>query len=181
MGSTTTVKATTATIIMGFDTFRIILFYSSFQMLSLFLEMNWIYLCMISGMLVSQSILFVCFRGTRIFKYKEWVDEKISHMGGCLTRKGRVEKKVTKNVKTCWNQKISKELQNTTWSSESISSFSITFALASLESLKYRSSVFSLQRSFSLQFILGQKKFGLVLLVTWVIWTHNPLNPAKSP
>ena len=99
MGLTTTIKVTTTLTIIGFDTFRIILFYSSFQMLSLFLEINWIYLCMISGMLVSQSILFVCFWGTRIFKYKEWVDEKISHMGGCLTRKGRVEKKVTKMSK----------------------------------------------------------------------------------
>ena len=39
------------------------------------------------------------------------------------------------------------------------SNLSKTFALGSLESLKFRSSVLSLQRSFSLKFILGQKKF----------------------
>ena len=46
-----------------------------------------------------------------------------------------------------------------TWSSVSNSNLSKTFALGSLESLKFRSSVLSLQRSFSLKFILGQKKF----------------------
>ena len=47
---------------------------------------------------------------------------------------------------------------NKTWSSVSNSSLSKTFALDSLQNLKFRTSVSSLQRSFSLKFILGQKK-----------------------
>ena len=46
---------------------------------------------------------------------------------------------------------------NKTW--YSVSNSSKTFALGSLESLKIRTSVLSLQRSFSLMFIFGQKKF----------------------
>ena len=46
-------------------------------------------------------------------------------------------------------------VSNKTWSSGSNSSLSKTFALASFEILKYRSSVFSLKRSFSLKLILG--------------------------
>ena len=49
--------------------------------------------------------------------------------------------------------------KNKTWSSVSNSKFSKTFVLGSLESVKFRSFVLSLQRSFSLKFILGEKKF----------------------
>ena len=51
-----------------------------------------------------------------------------------------------------------KTTTNKTWSSVSNSSLSKTFALASLESLKFGSFVFSLQTSFSLKLILVQKK-----------------------
>ena len=52
---------------------------------------------------------------------------------------------------------------NKTWSSVSNSSLSKIFALGSLQNLKFRTSVSSLQRSFSLKFILGQKKiFGFI-------------------
>ena len=47
-------------------------------------------------------------------------------------------------------------IYNKTWSSVSNSNLSKPFALGSLESLKF---ILSLQRSFSLKFILGQKKF----------------------
>ena len=46
-----------------------------------------------------------------------------------------------------------------TWSSVSNSKFSKTFVPGSLESIKFRSFVLSFQRSFSLKFILGEKKF----------------------
>ena len=49
--------------------------------------------------------------------------------------------------------------QNKTWSSVSNSNLSKTFALGSSESLKFRSSVLSLQRSFPLKFIWGKKIF----------------------
>ena len=52
-----------------------------------------------------------------------------------------------------------KTMNYKTWSSVSNSNLSKTFALGSLEILKFRSSVLSLQRSFSLKIILGQKKF----------------------
>ena len=45
-----------------------------------------------------------------------------------------------------------------TWSSVSNSSLSKTFALGSLQNLKFRTSVSSLQRSFSLKFILVPRK-----------------------
>ena len=47
---------------------------------------------------------------------------------------------------------------NKTWSSVSNSNLTKTFVLGSLESLKFWSSVLSLQRSFSLKLILGQNK-----------------------
>ena len=55
---------------------------------------------------------------------------------------------------TPWDKIINK-----TWSSVSNSSLSKTFALSSLQNLKFRTSVSSLQRSFSLKFIFGQTKF----------------------
>ena len=51
-----------------------------------------------------------------------------------------------------------------TWYSVSNSRLSKTFVLGSLQNLKFRTSVSSLQRSFSLKFILGQTKFG--------VWTN---------
>ena len=48
---------------------------------------------------------------------------------------------------------------NRTWSSVSNSSLCKTFALGSLQNLKFRTSVSSLQRSFSLKFILGKTNF----------------------
>ena len=65
--------------------------------------------------------------------------------------------------------KYNKKFGYKTWSSVSNSSISKTFALGSLESIKFRSSISSLQRSFSLRLILGQKQF-------WVwkkFWVRN--------
>ena len=56
------------------------------------------------------------------------------------------------------NLKNEDNIKNKTWSSVSNSSLSKTFVLGNLESLKFRSSVLSIQRSFGSEKILGLKK-----------------------
>ena len=62
-----------------------------------------------------------------------------------------------------------------TWFLVSNSSLSKTFAVGNLESLKFRSSVLSLQGSFSLKFILSQINFGSEK----IFWSEKVLVPRK--
>ena len=73
------------------------------------------------------------------------------------------------------DQKFSQQIESKiniykTWSSVSNSNLSKVFVPGSLESLKFRSSVISLQRSTSLKFILGRKRFGVSKKI-WV-WKY---------